>query len=38
MTDSARQYADYAEMREALGPTDALERCAKFAVELARAG
>ncbi|MGB8626198.1 MAG: hypothetical protein WCD03_08535, partial [Candidatus Cybelea sp.] len=38
MTDSARQYADYAEMREALGPSDALERCAKFAVELARAG
>jgi lipid-A-disaccharide synthase len=38
MNDSSRQYADYVELRDALGPRDALERWAQFAVELARAG
>lgn len=37
MLDPARQYAEFVELRAALGPPDALERCARFAVELARA-
>jgi lipid-A-disaccharide synthase len=36
MNDPSRQRADYAEVRAALGPTDALERCAAYAVELAK--
>jgi lipid-A-disaccharide synthase len=32
------QYAQFVAMREALGPTDALERCAAYAVKLAREG
>jgi len=36
MTDSTKQQRDFAALREALGPADALERCARFAVELAR--
>jgi lipid-A-disaccharide synthase len=32
------QYAAFSELQEALGPPDALERCAAFAVDLARAG
>jgi lipid-A-disaccharide synthase len=38
MRDPSRQYAQFAELREALGPSDALERCGRFAVELAAAG
>jgi lipid-A-disaccharide synthase len=30
------QYAAFTEMRAALGPPDALEECARYAVELAR--
>jgi lipid-A-disaccharide synthase len=37
MNDPAPQYAEFARMREALGPPDALESCARYAVELARA-
>jgi lipid-A-disaccharide synthase len=33
----ARQYEQFAQMREALGPPDALQRCASYAVALARA-
>lgn len=33
-----QQYAQFASLRAALGPSDALERCGKFAVALARAG
>jgi lipid-A-disaccharide synthase len=36
MNDPAKQYAEFTELRAALGPSDALERCASFAVELAR--
>lgn len=36
MTDSARQHADFTELRRALGASDALDRCARYAVELAR--
>ena len=32
-----RQYREFVNMREALGPADALQRCASYAVELARA-
>lgn len=32
------QYDDFAELRAALGPSDALERCAQFAVALAQKG
>lgn len=35
LRDPQAQYAQFAELREALGPPDALERCAAFAVELA---
>ncbi|MGA9945139.1 MAG: hypothetical protein WBP75_08890, partial [Candidatus Cybelea sp.] len=37
MNDPSPQYAEFARMRAALGPPDALERCARYAVELARA-
>jgi lipid-A-disaccharide synthase len=37
MNDPAPQYAQFLRMRELLGPPDALERCAHFAVDLARA-
>jgi len=33
----AQQYQAFREFRQALGPADALERCARYAVELARA-
>jgi len=36
MKDPAVQYADFAALHDALGPQDALERCAEFAVALAR--
>lgn len=36
--DPAVQYAQFAALREALGPADALDQCGKFAVALARAG
>ncbi len=36
LRDPASQYAGFAQLREALGPPDALQRCAQFAVELAR--
>lgn len=35
MNDPAKQYAEFVELREALGPADALGRCAAFAVALA---
>lgn len=38
LRDPAQQYEQFAQLRTALGPDDALERCAKFAVALARAG
>jgi lipid-A-disaccharide synthase len=38
MRDPSRQYADLCELRTALGPPDALDRCARYAVELARDG
>jgi lipid-A-disaccharide synthase len=37
MNDPSPQYAAFARMREALGPPDALEHCARYAVDLARA-
>lgn len=37
MRDPSAQAADYVELRAALGPDDALERCARYAVDLARA-
>jgi lipid-A-disaccharide synthase len=36
LSDPSRQYAGFSELRSALGPPDALEHCARFAVELAR--
>jgi lipid-A-disaccharide synthase len=36
LRDPARQYHAFAQLREALGPPDALDRCAAFAVDLAR--
>lgn len=38
LLDPARQYDQFAPLRAALGPPDALEACAKFAVALAQAG
>jgi lipid-A-disaccharide synthase len=38
LNDPNAQYAQFAALREALGPPDALEQAAKFAVALARAG
>jgi lipid-A-disaccharide synthase len=35
MRDPSQQYAQFVAMREALGPPDALERCARYAVDLA---
>ena len=35
MNDPSEQLAAFAEMREALGPPEALQRCARFAVDLA---
>jgi lipid-A-disaccharide synthase len=32
----ARQYGEFVALRQALGPSDALERCARFAVALAK--
>jgi lipid-A-disaccharide synthase len=37
LRDPSRQYVQFPELRSALGPPDALEACAKFAVALARA-
>jgi lipid-A-disaccharide synthase len=37
INDPAQQYEAFLEFRQALGPADALERCARYAVELARA-
>jgi lipid-A-disaccharide synthase len=36
MDDPAPQYAEFVRMRAALGPADALQRCAAYAVDLAR--
>jgi lipid-A-disaccharide synthase len=36
LRDPSQQYARFAELRAALGPPDALARCAEFAVSLAR--
>ena len=36
MNDPAPQYSELVRMREALGPVDALQRCAAYAVDLAR--
>jgi lipid-A-disaccharide synthase len=36
LLDPGKQYAQFAELRSALGPPDALERAAEFAVALAR--
>lgn len=36
LLDPSRQYRQFAELRAALGPPDALARCAQFAVALAR--
>jgi lipid-A-disaccharide synthase len=38
LRDPSVQYAQFAELRAALGPPDALQRCARFAVALAKAG
>jgi lipid-A-disaccharide synthase len=38
LCDPSQQYGRLAELRDALGPPDALERCARFAVALAKAG
>jgi len=38
LADPSTQYAAFSELREALGPPDALERCARFAVALAQSG
>lgn len=36
LRDPAAQYREFERLREALGPPDALEQCASFAVQLAR--
>ncbi len=36
--DPSKQYAQFAEVREKLGPPNALDACAKFAVALAKVG
>jgi lipid-A-disaccharide synthase len=36
LRDPARQYGEFLALREALGPPDAIDRCAAFAVELAK--
>lgn len=38
LTDPQRQYSQFAPLREALGPPDALEKIAGFAVQMAKAG
>ncbi|HTV92545.1 MAG TPA: hypothetical protein VMG98_07495 [Verrucomicrobiae bacterium] len=38
LLDPSRQYEQFAEVRERLGPASALDDCAKFAVALAKAG
>ena len=38
LEDPAQQYEHFAEVRERLGPSDALDDCARFAVALAKAG
>ena len=38
LQDPAQQYEHFAEVRERLGPPDALDDCARFAVALAKAG
>lgn len=38
MNDPSKQYGEFVELRRALGPIDALERCARYAIELARTG
>jgi len=38
LRDPSEQYAAFGELRSALGPSDALERCARYAVDLARSG
>ncbi len=38
LRDPSRQYAEFSELREALGPPGAIERCAAFAFELAKSG
>lgn len=38
MENPGEQYAQFVAMRAALGPSDALERCARYAVDLARDG
>jgi lipid-A-disaccharide synthase len=35
MNDPSQQYEDFRELRAALGPADALDRCARYAVSLA---
>jgi lipid-A-disaccharide synthase len=35
MRDPSPQYAEFVELRKALGPPDALERCARYAIDLA---
>ncbi len=37
LADPSKQYQDFIKLREALGPADALGRCAQYAVELASA-
>lgn len=37
LRDPSQQYAQFAALQRALGPADALERCARFAVALAQA-
>jgi lipid-A-disaccharide synthase len=36
LSSPAQQLADFRRLREALGPPDTLERCARFALRLAR--
>ena len=38
LRDPSEQYAEFSELRGALGPADAIERCAAFAYELAKSG
>lgn len=38
MSDPVTQYEEFVRLRAALGPPDALERCARYAVEAARGG